>query len=70
MHRESEEPDATLDELLKLSTGVAPRPTVPSDVRNLKMGWPEGRPASAGTVRGRVYWLLRWCIDWIEPSQY
>lgn len=70
MRCEPEESDATLDELLKLSTGAVSRPTVPSDVRNLKVGWPEGHPAAARTLRGRVYRLLRWCIDWIEPARY
>lgn len=68
MGDERKESDATLDELLKMREGGAvERTALPSDMRNLKVGWPDGRGASARTVRGRVYWFLRWCIDWLEP---
>lgn len=71
MRDERRESDATLDELLKMKEGCdSSRETVPSDVRNLKVGWPGGLPASSNTVRGKVYWFLRWCIDWIEPNPY
>lgn len=71
MRGERRESDLILDEMLKLSEGDGSAySTLPSDIRNLKVGWPNGRPASAKTARGRVYWFLRWCIDWIEPSPY
>lgn len=70
MGDERKESDATLDELLRMREGGGGPAPLPSDMRNLKVDWPDGLPASAKTIRGRFYWFLRWCIDWIEPSPY
>jgi hypothetical protein len=67
--REDATDSVTLDELLKMSRdGEDPPLGVPSEIP--KLSWRMDHGASANTLRGKTYWFLRWCIDWIEPSKY
>lgn len=69
--REDATDSVTLDELLKMSRAEGElAPTHHSDIPQINLDYRVNHEASARTLRGRTYWFLRWCIDWIEPSKY